>query len=495
MRLVGPRPFGEDTVFDLEADLSRRTALIASSLPFVVVAGLLGAAGGDGSAVELRYHGSFAKASRDGDQATDAAKRFDLYCLVTPHSDGGRDVAFVVDEHGGGSWPWPARFGTLAVDSKNHANKHPIRLLYEYNGTEYAFHVPFPYFEFADRLAADARWEASRESDFANQRDSAPWKYHSSLARKIGTRDCWRVDVTNNFGPQESLWIEKGTPLVVKAERRIVIGRGEVHLLKMELESVTPVGDEPLRRIRRPLDRLLRLQEELKRAEDEKSAELSEAQLKAAGAALKTLEQEADGTPFDRFVASIVRDVNTQSRRSGDVGSLAKRFVGKSAPPLALKSLDNETIDPAERAGKIVLLHFWSYQGEPFPPEPYGQVGFLDYLHNRRKKVGLKVYGVAVDRRLSDKSLAPAVVRSVRKLQGFMNLSYPLALDDGSLIEKFGDPERVGAKLPLWVLIDPEGNVVEYKVGHFDIKSDEGLVQLDKAIIALVKKQRTTKQQ
>ena len=74
-----------------------------------------------------------------------------------------------------------------------------------------------------------------------------------------------------------------------------------------------------------------------------------------------------------------------------------------------------------------------------------------------------------------------------------MNLGYPLVLDDGSLLDKFGDPERVGAKLPLWVLIDPKGTVVEYKVGNYDIKADEGLSQLDKSVSALLRKQRAKK--
>ncbi len=174
-----------------------------------------------------------------------------------------------------------------------------------------------------------------------------------------------------------------------------------------------------------PLSDLLRLQQDLKRADDEKSPELTETQLGAASAALKSLEQQAEGTPFEQLVAAIGRDVNPQSRRSGDVESLAKRFVGKPAPPIQLNSLDGEPIPAADYAGKIVLLHFWSYEGDPFPPEPYGQIGFLDFLYHRRNKLGRRGLRRGVDRRLADKSLAPAVLRSIKKLQGFMNLAIP----------------------------------------------------------------------
>ena len=50
-------------------------------------------------------------------------------------------------------------------------------------------------------------------------------------------------------------------------------------------------------------------------------------------------------------------------------------------------------------------------------------------------------------------------------------------------LNRLGDPERVGAKLPLWVLIDPKGAVVHYKVGNYPIKADEGLSELDQAIL------------
>jgi hypothetical protein len=466
--------------------------LLAIAFPTVALALFSALLPAEPGPIELRYRGSLTRASRDAEPTGEPVKRFDLYCLSTARGGGGRGVSFVVDEQGGGGWPWAARFGTVTTDSKLHVAKNRMRLLHEHNGTSYVLALPAIHFEFADRLVAGARWEAPRAAELPSQNDTAPWKYRVAGRKKIGGRDCWRVEVSNNFGPQESLWIDAGQPLVVKAERRIVIGRGDVHLLKMELESVTPLDDAALQRVQRPLDSLLKLQSQLKRADDDQSAELSEAQLKIVAEHLKTLELQAETTPFEGLVAAIIRDVNSQSRRTGDLESLARRMIGKPAPPIRLRSLDGEAIPPAEIAGKIVLLHFWSYQGDPFPPEPYGQVGFLDYLSHRRSKLGVKVYGVAVDSRLSNPTEAPAAVRSIRKLHSFMNLTYPVVRDAGTL-ERLGDPERVGAKLPLWVLIDPQGTVVQFKVGTFAIKSEQGLSQLDEAILAIIKKQKAAK--
>ncbi|HUE13024.1 MAG TPA: hypothetical protein VMR25_02565, partial [Planctomycetaceae bacterium] len=143
--------------------------MIATSMPALLLVGLLSAGPLDQPGVELRYHGSLGKASRDGETTGEPAKRFDLYCLATPQGDGGREVAFVLDEHGGGGWAWPARYGRVTADAKGHPSKIRMRLLHEHDGQQYVLFVPFPYFEFADRLAKDARWEAPRESEFANQ--------------------------------------------------------------------------------------------------------------------------------------------------------------------------------------------------------------------------------------------------------------------------------------------------------------------------------------
>jgi hypothetical protein len=61
------------------------------------------------------------------------------------------------------------------------------------------------------------------------------------------------------------------------------------------------------------------------------------------------------------------------------------------------------------------------------------------------------------------------------------------------VIESFGDPRRLDAQLPLWVVIDAEGKVAGYKVGFYRIKVDEGLRQLDELVIELIRAKRKKK--
>ena len=84
-----------------------------------------------------------------------------------------------------------------------------------------------------------------------------------------------------------------------------------------------------------------------------------------------------------------------------------------------------------------------------------------------------------MNRRLAEAGERDAVVRSVRRLANFMNLTYPLLLDDGAAIKAFGDPRLVGAELPLYVVIGRDGKVVHYKAGYYEVDRLEGLKELN----------------
>jgi len=69
--------------------------------------------------------------------------------------------------------------------------------------------------------------------------------------------------------------------------------------------------------------------------------------------------------------------------------------------------------------------------------------------------------------------------RTARKLIEFMNLSYPVGYDDGSLLRAFGDPRDSDGKLPLWVVITPAGKIAHYHGGFYEVDQRYGLKELD----------------
>ena len=72
-------------------------------------------------------------------------------------------------------------------------------------------------------------------------------------------------------------------------------------------------------------------------------------------------------------------------------------------------------------------------------------------MNHARVPARRQFLGVAVDVQcwVQDAATRTAAVRSVGKLRSFMNLGYPVSLDEGSLFgKKFGDPRLLGAGLP-----------------------------------------------
>jgi len=429
----------------------------------------------DGSpAVELRYSGTLSPVGRGNSGA--AVKRFTLYYLVSKGKTAQRDVAFVFDEQGAGSRPWPERFGRITLDVRN----RPIRpsgisLLLDHAGTLYPVSIRNPFFGSIDKVKPGATWNEGRS------------RYKVGGLRKVHNYDCWQIELSNRFGHVQSAWFQKTSFALVSLRQRVFVGRGDQYQLAMDLGSMTPLSDKQFARIKQPLAMLIDLQAKLNRKPGTTTPTLTRAQLSAVEAMASPLTRAARGTPFSSLAAVISRDTKSQLQRDEEIGSLTKKFVGTASPALKLRIVNGTKIEPRSLTGKIVVLHFWTYRRSPLV-EPYGQVGYLDF-HNHKffKRNGVKVFGIAVDSRFGSSAKQSAATRSVRKLQEFMNLVYPIAVDDGTLLRRFGDPKRLGAKLPLWVVIAPNGRIVHYKVGFYQRKGDEGLPELRAVVDKLIR--------
>lgn len=235
------------------------------------------------------------------------------------------------------------------------------------------------------------------------------------------------------------------------------------------------------------LNLLVELQSRLGRTGDQKNLELKNDQLESLQKDFPRIDKESEGTMWGRLVASIGRDLKQQQKRSQGIAGLQKKRIGEQAPAWKLNLTTGETISGEDLSGKVVVLHFWQYRGEPLN-EPYGQIGYLDFLHNSRSKLGVKVIGVNIDERFANRDQSAVATRSMKKLLEFMNIGYEMAMDDGSILAELGDPRDVGAPLPLWVVIGHDGKVRHFHSGFYEIKPDEGLRQLDDAVVDALRK-------
>ncbi|MDA0833073.1 MAG: TlpA disulfide reductase family protein [Planctomycetota bacterium] len=444
----------------------------------IILASNLALADDPTAVMQIRYSGSLFRVNQ-GEEG-DAVKRFSLFCLLTPNEAGKTEIFYLIDERGGGGWAWPERYGFVAVSPNADVppTKH-IQILQDHDGTKYPLSLPLPLFEDFLKVAEDAKWVTGK------------FEYAVQGQETVKDRECWVIEGSTNFGKAKTIAVSADSGIVVALKQKVFMGQGDQFTLLMDLESAEAVPAEDLTRFEAPLKTLRKIQDDLKRPAESLEPELTNEQLASAEPLLSQLETEADETPFGRLASVISRDVKSQLRRAGDVSELEKKFLGKQAPDFMLKTLDRKTLKTEELADKTIVLHFWEYQGEPLI-EPYGQVGYLDYLNSRRSKLGTQVIGVAVDPRFGNDQRGDAT-RSVRKLQQFMNLSYPIAMDEGKLLEEFGDPRESGAKLPLWVVIGPGGKIVHYHVGYYSINPDEGLRTLDDAVVESIKSNRDDK--
>ncbi|MAG93950.1 MAG: hypothetical protein CMJ48_09400 [Planctomycetaceae bacterium] len=423
---------------------------------------------------ELRYSGSVAPVNRG--TVGEPTKRFKVFYLATPMKSGGVHLDFHLEERGAGVWHWPERFGRSLLDARlAPTNKVEASLLFDHQRTARALPVRQPLFEHFDKLQEDARWKVGRVEHRVAGRE------------RVGERECWVVEAGRDSAHGERVWVDVEQPLVVKLEKRLVRGRGDQFLLSMTLASVSPVDAPDARKLHTGFTSLLTLQAALRRREGETRSELSEVQLKLTGAMLERLRSETAQTPLAKLVVGIARDHERQSARFSNVRKLAGQHVGRPAPSVELKTLSGVPLDWKKLQGRVVVMHFWDYQSDPLE-EPYGQVGYLDFLYSKRRKLGADVIGVAVREKLDVPSARSDALRSIRKLTNFMNLRYPVTADGGAALKAFGDPRSVGAELPLWVVIDHEGNVAHYHSGFYPVERNVGLKALDSVVSDLLRK-------
>jgi hypothetical protein len=422
---------------------------------------------------QLNYRGSIEQ--RGGEEGAKSRKAFDLTMWVAKSGPAGSELFWLLEEKGRGAWPWTQRFGRLSLDAAGKADSSGPSLLYDRGEAQSVVPLPAPVLAAEKTLAADASWEEGKLS------------YHVDKMARRADRDVWQISVRDAFGPKRQVWVDPKTSLVAAASERVIMGRGDEYELKMELVGSESLAAPAAAKIVGALNSLLALRGKLNPPPDSQELNWKPEQLKVLGEQLPDVKKSAAETPLVKLVDAADRDLGLQTGRSGAVTELSDKYVGQIVQKFSIKGLGDESLTDEKLRGRVTVLHFWDYRDEPLK-EPYGQIGYLDFMYHRRKAAGLQVYGIAVDGRLGDEKTRGAAERGVKKLKAFMNLSYPLLFDSGPLIKQFGDPRVLGATLPLFVVVGPNGKILHYHVGHYEVSQDQGLKELDQVVAAALEK-------
>jgi hypothetical protein len=421
----------------------------------------------------VRYEGKMVATRDDGNPQS---KEFTLTAVLGPVTGTAREVDWVIDELGRGSWSWTDRFNRWTVDSTqrgDHATA-PSLLFERADGKSIVPLCPI-LFTAESPLAKGQKWTADR------------LEYEVTGEATKANQNCWVVDVRTAYGPKRTLWVAKDSALVVAVRETVFVGQGQQHELRFELKETKQLTSSETTKTSQAFAAWLELQSALQRPPRQERADLNDEQLALARKQIADLQTAAEGTPLASFAVAAAKDVQNQKGRAGAILALKTAAVGKSLadlklPELKLTELAGKELSAADWKDKVLVLHFWEYRDAPLE-EPYGQVGYLDFAS--RKHAGKAVIiGVNVDDRLASAETRRGAIAAAKRLKSFMNLSYPIALDDGALIAKFGDPRNAGGKLPLFVVIDAAGKISSYHAGLYDIKPEQGLKELEAAITA-----------
>lgn len=434
---------------------------------------ILGAVTADDAAIvpgtQLAFRGGVAKILDDR-SVGELSKTFDLTILVAESGESGRRLYWLVEEQSQGVWPWIERFGQIDLDANGQPGGVPgPSVLYDYGTGKSVVPLLPPFFQTDQPLSEGATWEANDLS------------HEVTGQKQTEGHETWQIEVRNRIGPKRTLWVDQQSSLIVSYHERVFMNMGTEYQLQTRFVRQEQLSAEKLAAAQAGFVSLLALRGKLNRvprSEDEDWTPEQRAELKAA---LPELENTIREGGLAKLVRAAARDLKLQTGRADAISELEAEYVGREIADFQIKGLSGKGLTQKDLQGQVTVLHFWEYRDEPLE-EPYGQVGYLEFLQGRHKDDGTRIYGVAVDGRLENDETRGAAMASVRKLRSFMNLTYPILLDTEQLLTEFGDPRTLGAELPLFVVIGRDGKIRHYHVGFHEVDQQAGLKELEAAV-------------
>jgi len=427
---------------------------------------LAGQAGAESE--ELLYRGEFVQKGPQGDIPV---RTFALHAIRHSNPKETQILSWIEIEAKGGT-PWQ-RLGysrTNEVANKNeHSQSVPAELRHQFDGRGYVILLPDLRLQPGFPLEAGADWEHDGLT------------FEVTRSRRFANRECWEINVRGGNSHGEQLIIDKQSLIVVKTTRRIVLGRGDLFSLVLTLEKSEPLAEGDEEYVAPLLLAIAPILQDQRPATPTAEATITDEDLKEIGTIANDLNPIVAKTPWKRFVEATLAEVASQQQRAKSFDELRTRYLGKATPKFDLKDLNGKPLTRDEDAGKVTVLHFWTYLDVPLE-EPYGQVGYLEFLHSRREKDAVAIYGVAVDERFGEEETRASARRAVTAFRKQLNPTYTITSDAGELLKNFGNPTELGSPLPLWVVIGKDGTILEYHSGHYDVDPRVGLKKLDAVI-------------
>lgn len=413
----------------------------------------------EGETLHFTYAGSLIQ---PGNGDGEILRRFEVDLLSLADSHFFR----VIDDARNGC-PWPDSFGQTGPHIS--AEKVQPHLTYTLDGTVYLIGLPPLILALPENIDVESRW------------DQAGWQMTAIEQQSANNTPVWIIEARERRGRQQTLTVDANTGVTLRGEADVFMGQGDQFRLTLARSKVKTLDAETSLQIRELQSLLLALQAALKRRPDAHSTELSQRQVDDILSGIEQLTRLAKNTPLETLAKKIRTDAEEQQKRLALAASRANELINSVVPDFSLTLMNGGRLESSALLGKTVVLHFWDYRDAPLS-EPYGQTGYLEFLFNQKKKMNVEIIGISTNPDLHTPEFAGRGRRSARKLSEFMNLTYPIGHDDGSLLEKFGDPRDKKGQLPLWIVVSPAGKVSHYHAGFYEVDAAQGLKELENVL-------------
>lgn len=414
-----------------------------------------------------KFQGSLAARQPTDDEQP---KKFSMTVVPAGESTVDRFI-WIVDERGSGGLSWADHVAqSMLAPAGPVGETAPMSIMLERPSGKALIPLPLPMVGEECPLDANGRWVEGK------------LEYKVVGTEVVDGKPTVRVEAGNNFGVRRRLWVDPSTRIVQRSSSTIVVGQGEEYELRYQLQEFVeiPAGSEQ-DTLQRGIASILDLKQLVAREANQVDGRWTAEQLAIQREKIASLAPWQKHKVLGPFVDSIDQEVRLERGKAGAVASMREKAIGRMQGLQGLTDSAGKEISRDSVDGRVVVLHLWDYKDQPLI-EPYGQVGYVDFLYRQHKDAGVRVYGVAVDPRWAESSTRRAVSLAAQKLASFMNLTYPMLFDDGTWLKQLGDPRASGNKLPLFVVLDKEGRVVEYHSGHYEVHRDRGLEALDQVV-------------
>lgn len=305
----------------------------------------------------------------------------------------------------------------------------------------------------------------------------------SVKASPVADSESWRVKYQGKYGRNQSALVNQNGGVVTSFHRTLFMGQGVEHELQWRQTKHEPLFTNATQSAMAVIEKLTAWRGEQENQPANEATADSLARLKPI---LQSGAETVDWEPFDRFLAATLRTVDAETNRDDELTRLVQKTLGKDLPEFELELVAGGAISREDLSDKVVVLHFWKYRTTPLR-KPYGQVGYLDFLRRQLPKKDVAIFGVSVDPRAEKTAGRQAVIRDAEKMREFMNLSYPILVDDGSFLSAIGDPRSIGIALPLFVVVDRGGKIKHFHPGIYPTETNAGLRVLEKAVQSATK--------